>query len=163
MSLSDLGLRVSQPPSDLVRKVRAASEPAIAPLTIDDKVNEPEVSTDDSESVVSSERSELPASEPYWLADIEQSGPPPTDATPPSPPSMPKAPEEDASGSGGSVEARLLMASLPLACSTILLVIYSLYGGASPGWLIFGGLAWSGVLLSAAVILKAIFDFVRKA
>ncbi len=47
-------------------------------------------------------------------------------------------------------------------CSLSLL-IYSLYGSASQGWLILGGLAWSGIILSAGIILKTIWDCVRKA
>jgi hypothetical protein len=164
MNLRNLGLRVSKPPADLVTKVRAASELAIPPPSpIDDNGEEHEVSMADSESVVSSERSALPADEPYWVADIELSVPPPANEPPPSPPSTSKDPEGDSSASQSSIESRLLLASFPLACSTILLVIYSLYGSASLGWLIFGGLAWSGIILSAGIILKTACDFVRKA
>ena len=60
-----------------------------------------------------------------------------------------------------SIEARLLLSSFPLACSTILLVIDSVYGAASAGWLILGGLAWSGIILSAGIILKTVWDCVR--
>jgi hypothetical protein len=164
MSWSGLGPRVSKPPADLVTKVRAASELAIPPPSpIDDNGEEHEVSMDDSESVVSSERSALPADEPYWVTDIVPCVPAPADETPPPPSSTPTDPEDDSSGGHTSIESRLLLASFPIACSTILLVIYSLYGGASLGWLIFGGLAWSGIILSAGIILKTTCDFVRRA
>ena len=61
MSLSALGPRVSPPPAGLAKKVQAASGPAIAPPPIDDKDKQREVSTDETESVVSSESPALPA------------------------------------------------------------------------------------------------------
>jgi hypothetical protein len=120
----------------------------------------------------------LPANEPYWVTDIELPEPapsnesyrvtdiessvsPPADETPPSPSSPPKEPEQ--SDGQSSIESRLLLASFPLACATILLVIQALYGSASQGWLILGGLAWSGIILSAGIILKTVWDCARKA
>jgi hypothetical protein len=180
MSLSALGPRVSPPPAGLAKKVQAASGPAIALPPIDDKDKQREVSKAETESVVSSESPTLPANEPYWVTDIalsepapanepygktgiESSVPPPADETPPPPSSTPKEPEEVSSRVQASIESRLLMASLPLACSTILLVIFSLYGGSGLGWLVLGGLAWSGIILSAGVVIKTTCDFVRKA
>jgi hypothetical protein len=171
MSLQNLGLRISNPPDDLVTKVRQATESAIpSPSPIDDEGKGRGVSMDDSESVVSSESPPLPSHEPYWVTDIEPSLPPPVDEAPPSPPSTPEHPEEETpensaeelSDGQTSIETRLLFSSFPLACSTILLVIDSAYGTASAGWLILGGLAWSGIILSAGIILKTVWDCVRK-
>jgi hypothetical protein len=165
MSLRNLGLRISNPPDDLVTKVRQATESAIpSPSPIDDKGKEHEVSMDDSDSVVSSEPPLLPSHEPYWVTDIEPSVPPQADEAPPSPSSRtehPEEEEEESSDGRTSIETRLLLSSLPLAGSTILLVIDSVYGAASVGWLIFGGLAWSGIILSAGIILKTVWDCVR--
>ena len=162
MSLSALGPRVSKAPEDLVIRVQEATELAIASSPIDDKDKEPVVSMDKSESVVSSEGPALPADKPYWVPD-ELPVPPPVDETAPSPSTPPPPdPEEESSGGQSSIESRLLLASFPLACATILLVIHSLYGSASQGWLILGGLAWSGIILSAGIILKTVWDCVRK-
>ena len=172
MSLRNLGLRISNPPVELATKVRKATELSIPPpWPIDDKGKEREVPIDESESVVSGEPPPLPSHQPYWVTDIEPSAPPPTDEPMPSPPSMPEhLEEEEASNNSAeetsdghtSIESRLLLSSFPLACSTILLVIYSVYGAASVGWLILGGLAWSGIILSAVIILKSVWDCVRK-
>src|SRR5262245_39025842 len=168
---TDLGLRVSNPPVDLATKVRKATEPSIPPpLPLDDEGKEIRISIDDNESVVSGEPPPLPSHEPYWVADIVPSAPPLADEPMSSPPSVPEhreeeAPEnsaEESSGGQTSIESRLLLSSFPLACSTILLVIYSIYGAASTGWLIFGGPAWSGIILSAGIILKTVWDCVRK-
>jgi hypothetical protein len=156
-----LRLRISTPPDDIVTRVQAAIGPAIAPSPPDTTRDEPEVTMGESESVVSSESAALPSNEPYWVTDIEPSIPPPADEMPPSPLSAPEHQEEQSSSDQTSVESRLLLASFPLACSTILLVIYSLYPSTSLGWLIFGGLAWSGIIISAGIILKAIWDFLR--
>ncbi len=164
-------MRISNPPADLVTKVRKATEPSIPPPSpIDDKGKECELSMDVSESVVSDESPPLPSHEPYWVTDIEPSVPPLVDEPLPSPPSTPEHPEEEtpensaeeSSDGQTSIETRLLLSSFPLACSTILLVIYSVYGAASVGWLILGGLSWSGIILSAGIILKTVWDCVRK-
>jgi hypothetical protein len=163
MSLRNLGLRISNPPVELVTKVRKATEPAIPPPSpIDDIGKEHGVSMEDSESVVSSESPPLPSHEPYWVTDIEPSVPPPANEAPPPPSPRAEDPEEESSTGQTSIETRLLLSSFPLACSTILLVIYSVYGTASVGWLILGGLAWCGIILSAGTILKTVWDCVRK-
>jgi hypothetical protein len=145
--------------------VRKATEPAIPPPSpIDDEGKEVGISMDDNESVVSSEPPPLPSHEPYWVTDIEPSVPPQADEAPPSPSSRaehPEEEEEESSDGHTSIESRLLLSSFPLAGSTILLVIDSVYGAASVGWLILGGLAWSGIILSAGIILKSVWDCVR--
>jgi hypothetical protein len=164
MTLRGLGLRLSKPPVDLVTRVQEAAGLAIPPSPVDDEGKERGVSMDDSESMVSSDPPPLPSHEPYWVTDIEPSVPPPADEAPPSPSSTPRQGQEEESSSGqSSIESRLLLASFPLACSTILLVIDAVYGVASVGWLILGGLAWSGIILSAGIILKTAWDCVRKA
>jgi hypothetical protein len=158
----NLSLKISKPPDELVIKVQQAIEFAIpTPASVHEKSKEPEISIGDSERAGSVEHGNLPSDEPYWVADIESSVVPAPD---PPPPSLPAEESEDeSSGRRTSIETRLLAASFPLACSTILLMIHSLYGSAGQGWLIFGGLAWSGIILSVGIILKSVYDFVRDA